>query len=166
MSSDSGWAPVSKSTPSEFSLKNSTLSTISTLKFLHYLPATHPQNHLTLTSHPSSASFFASHLPTCAPIGVPTKSSEDIIFYIQKYFFSTKFQSSNWLQTGFNGLVSMSWALFCRFVAIWDFFSFNPRCKRPSLWMTILISGANGQIFAIFQSNLTSKKIDLVHMIK
>jgi hypothetical protein len=99
-------------------VKNSTLSTISTLKFLHYLPATHPQNHLALTSHPSSASFFASHLPTCAPIGVPTKSSEDIIFYIQKYFFSTNFQSSNWLQTWFDGLVGISGALFCMFVTI------------------------------------------------
>ena len=68
-------------------VKNSTLSTISTLKFLHYLPATHPQNHLALTSHPSSASFFASHLPTCAPIGMHTKS----LFEVLKWIFFKSF---------------------------------------------------------------------------
>ena len=51
-------------------------------------------------------------------LGVPTKSSEDIIFYIQKYFFSTKFQSSSLVQTWFDGLVGMSGALFSRFVPI------------------------------------------------
>ena len=51
-------------------------------------------------------------------VGVPTKSSEDIIFYIQKYFFSTNFQSSSLVQPWFDGLVGMSGVLFNRFVPI------------------------------------------------